>query len=384
MVAVGELVKSPSVSTVVVGDIDIDRAQQFCRGLASDKVSAVELDAGEHQALVDAMRDSDLVCNFIGPYYRYGAPVLRAAIEARCNFLDVNDDYDATADALALHEDAQDAGITAIVGMGATPGLVNIAARRGADKLDQVDEIHLRWNVSTADLHDWEETATVDHIFHAVTDSHPQYMNGRWVDTQGMSGQEQAYLPVLGEVDIYYLGNTPAITLPRYIQGVKTVTTKGGFAGLDDFTRSLRDLGLLGTDEMQVQGRPLTLRDISTELLSTLADREPEAVPPVGFVAQVSVSGTRKTEPVKFHYELADSRSFVHCSGICAAIGTITLAQDEIQGPGVFAPEACMDPGVFFQRLTGYGIELRETQILTQDLLGRDRGLSLKKQRINQ
>ena len=50
----------------------------------------------------------------------------------------------------------------------------------------------------------------------------------------------------------------------------------------------------------------------------------------------------------------------------------------------MFAPESCMDPGLFFQRLAGYGIELRETQQSTQDLLGRDRGWSLKKQRLNQ
>ena len=75
-------------------------------------------------------------------------------------------------------------------------------------------------------------------------------------NTEGMSGQERAYLPMLGKVDIYYLGNTPAITLPRYIQGVKTVTTKGGFAGLDEVTRSLRELGLLGTEVMQVRGKP--------------------------------------------------------------------------------------------------------------------------------
>jgi saccharopine dehydrogenase-like NADP-dependent oxidoreductase len=261
---------------------------------------------------------------------------------------------------------------------------VNIAARLGADKLDQVEEIHLRWNVSTADLHEWEDTATVDHIFHAVTDSHPQYLDSHWVNTEGMSGLERAYLPRLGEVDIYYLGNTQAITLPRCIAGVKSVTTKGGFAGLDEFTRNLRELGLLGTDVMQVQGSPLVLRDISAELLSTLADREPDAMPPVGFAAEVSVSGTRKEESLQFRYELADSRSFVHCAGICAALGAMSLVQSEIQDSGVFAPESCMDPGLFFQRLAGYGIELRETQQSTQDLVGRDRGWSLKKQRLNQ
>lgn len=373
-IAVGELVKSSSVSTIVVGDIDIERAGQFCRNLGSDKLCALQLNVDEHEAMVAAMRDADLVCSFVGPYYRYGAQVLRAAIEAQCDFLDVNDDYDATADALALHEDAQDAGITALIGMGATPGLVNIAARLGASKMDQVDEIHLCWNISPADLDEWEATAMVGHMFHAVSSTHPQYVDGQWVATEGMSGLQRTRLTDLGEVDIYYLGNTQAITLPRCIRDVKTVTTKGGFSGLDGFTRKLRELGLLDTDVMRIQGNTVIPRDISTELLSALLDCESGARPPEGFAAQISVSGRRGKESALFRYELTGAHSFHHCAGTCAAIGALALAQGEVTGPGVFAPEACMEPGVFLQRLAAHDIGLRETQELTLDLLAETAG----------
>ena len=383
-IAVGELVKSSSVSAIVVSDIDIERAGQFCRDLGSDKLCALQLNADDHEAMVATMQNADLVCSFVGPYYRYGTQILRAAIEAQCDFLDVNDDYDATADALALHEDAKDAGITALIGMGATPGLVNIAARLGANKMDQVDEIHLRWNISPADLEEWEATALVGHMFHAVTSTHPQYVDGQWVATEGMSGLQRTRLSDLGEVDIYYLGNTQAITLPRCLRDVKTVTTKGGFSGLDEFTRKLRELGLLDTDVMRIQGNTVIPRDISTELLSALLDREPAVRSPEGFAAQISVSGRRGNESALLRYELTGAQSFHHCAGTCAAIGALALAQGEVTDSGVFAPEACIDPGTFFRRLAGFDMGLRETQESTQDLLGRDRGWSLRKQHINQ
>ena len=47
--------------------------------------------------------------------------ILKAAIEAHVNIVDIDDDFDATKDSLDLDKSAQKAGITAIIGMGASP-----------------------------------------------------------------------------------------------------------------------------------------------------------------------------------------------------------------------------------------------------------------------
>lgn len=39
---------------------------------------------------------------------------------------------------------AERAGITYVVGIGSAPGLTNLTAKYAADKMDKVDEIHIR------------------------------------------------------------------------------------------------------------------------------------------------------------------------------------------------------------------------------------------------
>jgi len=60
-----------------------------------------------------------------------GSPSCRAAIRAGVSFVDI-DDYDATEESLKLHEEAQRRGVTAVIGLGATPRITNMLAYHGA------------------------------------------------------------------------------------------------------------------------------------------------------------------------------------------------------------------------------------------------------------
>jgi hypothetical protein len=54
-----------------------------------------KVDANQHDELVKVLKEQDLdaLCNFIGPYYKFGPPVAGAAIEAGVPYIDINDDY---------------------------------------------------------------------------------------------------------------------------------------------------------------------------------------------------------------------------------------------------------------------------------------------------
>lgn len=52
------------------------------------------------------------------------------------NYVSICDDYDAAAAFLELDDDAKKAGVTAITGVGWTPGITNMLARMGADRFD--------------------------------------------------------------------------------------------------------------------------------------------------------------------------------------------------------------------------------------------------------
>jgi saccharopine dehydrogenase-like NADP-dependent oxidoreductase len=81
----------------------------------------------------------------IGPFYKYERKVASACIEAGVNYVSICDDYDAAAEFMELDEEAKQAGVTAITGVGWTPGTTNVFARLAAEQLDEVDEIATAW-----------------------------------------------------------------------------------------------------------------------------------------------------------------------------------------------------------------------------------------------
>ena len=120
------------VKEVVIADLDETRGQAFaqkCGPKASfQKIDVI--DVTDQPALKGLFTGADVVLATVGPYYRYGVPILRAAIETRCHYIDINDDWEPTLEMLDLHTKAEKAGITAIVGLGASPGQSNMLAAK--------------------------------------------------------------------------------------------------------------------------------------------------------------------------------------------------------------------------------------------------------------
>ncbi|WP_280452335.1 saccharopine dehydrogenase NADP-binding domain-containing protein [Nocardia cyriacigeorgica] len=128
------LAGAPDVERLVVADLSGGRAREVVAELG-DHCVARAIDVTDHADLVAAIRDCDIVVNTVGPYFRFGPGVLRAAIEAERDYVDVCDDPVPTMAMLEMNADAESAGITAVLGVGARPrGGDNLCARGiGAD-----------------------------------------------------------------------------------------------------------------------------------------------------------------------------------------------------------------------------------------------------------
>ncbi|WP_336086691.1 saccharopine dehydrogenase family protein [Nocardia sp. SSK8] len=135
-----------------VGSLIIaDRDERAAREVAADlDAEARGLDVTDGPALARALRAADLVVNTVGPYFRFGPPILSAAIDAGCDYIDICDDPQPTLDMLELDARAKAAGVTALLGMGASPGIANLLALRAAAELDRVDDLVTGWNIHSA------------------------------------------------------------------------------------------------------------------------------------------------------------------------------------------------------------------------------------------
>lgn len=138
-VAVRALAAADDFDEVVIADVRGDETQAAAALFGDPGITGVALDATSQESVATAMNDADVVLNCIGPFYRFGPPVLRAAIDAGVDYVDVCDDLAPTQVMLEMHDAAKAAGVTALIGMGNSPGIANVIVRLCAEQLlDQV------------------------------------------------------------------------------------------------------------------------------------------------------------------------------------------------------------------------------------------------------
>ena len=119
------------------------------RLVLADRVSVgqvdTEVDVTDPDALRRVLSDADLVLNCTGPFFRFGVPVVEAALDTATMYVDICDDPEPSMAMFALDQRAKDAGVGALIGMGASPGLSNLLAARAAHRLDSVTDCYTVW-----------------------------------------------------------------------------------------------------------------------------------------------------------------------------------------------------------------------------------------------
>ena len=117
---------------LIIADMDLPAAKALVTELtpsAATNLRAVHMDVTDGPALRELLGQADVLLNTTGPFYKLGTVVLEAAISARCHYIDICDDWEPTIELLNYSEKAKAAGVLAIIGLGASPGVSNLLAR---------------------------------------------------------------------------------------------------------------------------------------------------------------------------------------------------------------------------------------------------------------
>ncbi|MGZ3495026.1 MAG: saccharopine dehydrogenase family protein [Thermodesulfobacteriota bacterium] len=361
-----DLIKQEQIKKVVLGDINTDpnRVQEKLR--ASGKVSLVRVDVNDHKGLVGTIKDADVVINCAGPFYKTAVAVARAAVEAKVNYIDICDDYEA-ADILFgsdIDKAAREAGITVLTGMGSDPGTNNVIVKWYANQLDRVDEVHLFWVVSIAEL----SGAAWDHSLHMTIGKLPQYLDGKLVYVEGGTGEETAeFLEPLGICQVRYVGHPQPLTIPRYIKGVKKVVVKGALipSWVDELIREQRDTGFLSKDPVEVKGTKVVPYDLTLQLWGGIPNNRDKG--PFSSGLKVIVKGERKGKQVTLTADIAGRMA--PGTGLPASIAALMLDAGEVTVKGVVAPEGCINPDKFLAALIQRGAKIHQTETIKSMLV---------------
>lgn len=346
---VERLTGTEGVSRVVAADADPERAADV---LPDDAVETRGVDVTDREALVECLSGFDVAVNCVGPFYEFAPGVVEAAVEAGVDLVDVCDDYDVTETLLAEFDDAAAAaGVTVVVGCGASPGITNVLARRGADRLDAVDEVAVRVTRGAGAA---AGAAVPYHVFHSWLGSVPTHEGGeRGRATALRDGEEVVRFPdPFGEVTTYHFGHPETVTLPRVLDA-DTVTTKGTL--LPDLVREtlleFQSLGLLDEEPLDVRGtevRPLDFAAAHLERLGETLSAAGGDVPSGGAIV-VEVRGSADDRETTHRY--AGTARMREATAAAAAVGACFVAEGRIDAPGVSPPEACVPPEPFVEAL---------------------------------
>ena len=317
------------------------------------------MDVNDHDVMVKAFKDVNVVINTAGPFYKTAVPVARAAVEAKVNYIDICDDYEGTQ--ILFNSDidkmAKEAGITVLTGMGSDPGTNNILVKWYADRLDKVDEIYLYWVVSIAEL----AGAAWDHSLHMTLGKIPQYINGELVYVEG--GTEvvaEQFLEPLGTCHVRYVGHPQPLTLPRYIKGVKNVIIKGALIPLwvDELIQEQKNMGLLSTEPIDIKGTKSTPYDLALKLWKTIPEGRDNGPQSSGL--KVIVKGERDGKKITYTADMVGRMA--PGTGLPASIASLMMDAGDVTVKGVVAPEGCIDPDKFLDAFLKRGARIHQTQ----------------------
>ena len=351
---VADLARFSPESTVLIVDLRKDVAEKKAKSIGLPNIAIEACDVNKRDDVLRILKGAQVVVNCVGPFYKYEKVILPLAIEAGTGYVDICDDHDATERALSYSDMARSNNVTALIGMGWTPGITNVLARYGSDKLDSVESINIYWVGSIADS---EGLAVTKHVFHVIQGTAPSYEDHQWIDVNALSGNEDVQFPdPIGIQNAYYVGHPEPVTIPRYIKGVCNVTLKGTLLPKD-----INKLGkfLVDTDAVSTEKKLHAVSEfLSGDLvvLSNIFGSKDKPLPVSGL--RVDVHGTKGGKPKAYAWGAIDSMS--RLTGIPASIGAQMMAKGMIKQTGVIPAEACIQPEHFLQELKKRDIEIEE------------------------
>jgi saccharopine dehydrogenase-like NADP-dependent oxidoreductase len=340
---VDDLARCEEVAELVVADRDLASVERLLEPIARPGLEAVELDLNDHAAALAVVAGADALVNCTS--FTIFDRVIALAVEAGVSYADLLSEP-SEAQRLA----AEQAGITAISGLGATPGLSNVLVRHAADALDMIEEVHVSW-VSFRTIA--PSAGLLDTILWELSDGCPTrryFQNGRFEHAGFMEGSRLVdFAPPIGRQRVYYVPHTEVTTLPRHFPSLRFCAVRGTWRPeLMEDVRVLNKYGLLGG---------AALESTKARIWERFGGERDES--PWRLFVNVEVIGSRDGRMIRRVYDVShpdwEQEGTGRMTGVCAGVGAQLLGRHGPAGAGFVDPEAYYDPDEFLRELAARG-----------------------------
>jgi lysine 6-dehydrogenase len=373
-IAVRTLTEYADIDQITIADYNEERAHEVASSLHSSNIAVKQIDVNDEERLHVLLRGADVVLNAVE--YVFNLPVLKACIQEKVHYADLGGLFHMTRRLMEMNDEVSAAGITAILGMGGTPGITNVLARAAVDRLDRVESIKVQLGCSddTPSSAPLVAPYSIRTILDEFTKQPQVFNDGTWYPQQPLSGQEEMVFPLpVGRATAIYSLHSECATFPISFnhKGIRHVSFKIAFP--TDFMTKLSflvDLGFGSDEPINVRGVKVSPREVLARLmeLAPVEDVEPRDCDVLRIVANGEAEGQRveiTNQIVVLPYRRWGISAGSLDTGTPLAIAGHMLATGEITCRGAFGPEKCIPVEPFFDELARYDMHVTETRTVS-------------------
>jgi carboxynorspermidine synthase len=395
----GVLSQAEDVGTILLGDIDVNRADEVAQFVGSDKIKVERLDASNVDKMVELIQQGpcDLVVNATLPVF--DRPIMEACLRAKANYLDmasnemlkssngesVQEEF--LVEQLEFAKDFEAAGLKALILAGGDSGLVNIMAKEAVDQLDEIDYIGIK-DYGIVDCDEPVGLWSLTTYLEDCADQGVYWEDGQYKYAPVFSGEEEYYFPppLDHRGKVYYHTHEEPVTIPKFIgKPVKYCDFKLGDPSSENWRFLIEGLGLMDTKPLDVNGAKVSPRDmLFKKLPPTLSPKKcVDLVRNNKIMSRlqlaVDVKGHKGDE--YRHYKMwTDSPNIVQAcekipgtndvswiTSVPASILSLMLLRDQIKQVGVFPCEILEkeEREIFFAGIKAWDVKIH-TQITSE------------------
>lgn len=350
---------------VVIADLQTDALHPALRPWLGNRLTTVRANATCEWEVAAAMEGAAAVlCAF--PYY-FNYDMTRLALEAGAHFTDLGGNTAIVERQRALDDRAREAGLSVVPDVGLAPGMVNILAQGGIDRLDTTDSVRLWVGGLPRNPRpplNYQIVYSLEGMLDYYVTPAEILKDGRRTTVEALSEIESLdFADPIGRLEAFHTGGGTSSLPARYEGRIRSLEYKTlRYPGHAHIMRAIRALGLLSDTEVEHRGAKVNPRRFFIQQVTPLLTNEDgdDMV-----VARVEAAGERDGRPARIRYDVIDHHdpatgitAMARTTGFSLAIVAQMQARGEVAAPGVGTPDEVIPSDAFVNELRRRDIQV--------------------------
>jgi saccharopine dehydrogenase-like NADP-dependent oxidoreductase len=361
--------KNPKVDEVVLADLRTENTKTLCSRSKDGKFKVAKVDARDPASLRKVLRGCDVFVSAIPS--EMNLKVMLQALDAGANYVDFSVAPEIIDDFKKYRRIVERAGVTAITGMGADPGLSDVFARYGANKLDSAHEAHVRDgdNGVAKGVELFSLWSPLD-MMEEVTINAAVFKDGKIEWLPPLHKKEVYPFPEpIGPLPVYNTTHEETFMIPMFIKGIRNADFK--IAVDDEFVRAanmIRKLGMHSLKEIDVKGVRVRPLDVVVATMPTPTEMIGKVRGSAGIVVEVLGKKDGKKAMAKTWTTLSHEKAYRkygtnatgYLVGAGGSVGADLILNGDVCEDTLFVPEL-LPPEKVLEMLPERGLKALES-----------------------